>query len=402
MTSRAAGINVEFGQGLNILTAPKDRIIRVVTSAQLLQTLSRRNAKTLLVGPDLVVCENLDQLDPAYELSISLLRHAIQLSPTRYVGFCNSLNDPVDLAAWLDVDPTALLSFQPSDRDQSLIVSTQTFTIPQSAALFKAMIKPAHTAIQAAPAGESAIIFVPSRSQCRSIAFDLITQCALEMETETGYLPGGISVLHLEGYRARLHDQRLIDLVSRGVGIFHEGVDKSDRNLILELYAEGVIRVLVVPRDSCWNLPVRAAVVVVMGTQYVQLNAEGSNRQSRDYALSDLVRMQSRAVRHAGSGHFYLFCQAEAKDTFLRFLNEGLPLESGLQDSEELEHWYRDSALAQDKQQLVDALSFTFLAQRIASNPSYYDCTSSSRDENLSRLVDSLVAKFTSRPEVAS
>jgi len=282
-----------------------------------------------------------------------------------------------------------------------LTISTQTFTIPQSASLFKAMIKPAHTAIQGAPSWESAVVFVPSRSQCRSIAFDLIKQCALEAVTETGYLPEGLPVEHLGGYRARLRDQSLIDFISRGVGLFHEGVHKSDRNLILELYAEGVIRVLIVPRESCWDLPVRAAVVIVMGTQYVQIDAETSNRQLRDYALSDLVRMQSRAVRHKGTGHFYLFCQDEAKDTFLRFLNEGSPLESGLQESEELEHWYRNNA-TQDKQQIVDALSFTFLAQRIASNPTYYDCTSSSRDENLSRVVDNLVNKLTPHPDVTS
>lgn len=401
--SRIAGIKVESGQGVDILTTPKGSVIRVVTSSQLLQALSHSNAKARFGDLGLVICENLDQLDPTYELGVSLLRHATQLSSTRYVGFCNSLNDPAGLSAWLDVDPAALFNFRPSDRDQALIVSAKTFTIPQSASLFKAMIKPAHTAIKNAPSGESAVVFVPSRNQCRSIAFDLITQCALEAEkeTETGYLPDGILVDDLEGYRARLRDQSLFDFVSRGVGLFHERVHISDRTLMLELYAEGVIRVLIVPRDSCWSLPVRAAVVVVMGTQYVKVDAESSNHQLCDYSLSDLVRMQSRAVRHMGSGHFHLFCQAEAKDTFLRFLNEGLPLESGLQESEELEHWYKANNI-QDKQQFVDVLSFTFLAQRISSNPTYYDCTSSSRDENLSRVVDRLVEKFTSDPEVAS
>jgi len=42
-----------------------------------------------------------------------------------------------------------------------------------------------------------------------------------------------------------------------------------------------------------------------------------------------------------------------------------------------------------EKQHIMDALSFTFLAHRVATNPAYYDCTSS-RDENLSRIVDKL------------
>ena len=72
----------------------------------------------------------------------------------------------------------------------------------------------------------------------------------------------------------------------------------------------------------------------------------------------------------------------------MRFLNDGLPLESDLVDSPELRVWAKAHL---DKQQLVDMLSFTFLAHRIVTNPTYYDSVSSSRDENLSRIVDDLV-----------
>ncbi|KAJ7179176.1 Sec63 Brl domain-containing protein [Mycena filopes] len=395
--SSNSGVSIELNFTQNALTRPRGRVIRIVTAAHLLQLVSQRDPKIPIRGLDLVVCESLEQLDPAYELGVSLLRHAVQTCPTRFVGASSSLNDPVDLGAWLRVNPAALLSFRPSDRDQSLTTSPHTFSIPQSSSLFKAMAKPAHAAIRSAASGESAVVFVPSRGQCRSVAYDLITQCALEQETEKGYLPDSVSQERLEDYLARLRDASLIDVVSRGVGFFHEGIHKPDRNLMLELYAEGLIRVLIVPRDSCWTLPVRAAVVVVMGTQYVHAEGEGGDRQLRDYGLTELVRMQSRAVRHSGAGHFHLFCQAEAKDTFMRFLNDGLPLESALLNSPELRAWFAGHANL-DKQQLVDALSFTFLAQRIATNPTYYDCVSTSRDENLSRIVDDLV--YASQPKV--
>ncbi|KAF7301385.1 hypothetical protein MIND_00703700 [Mycena indigotica] len=374
------------------LTRPQGKAIHLITAGDLLRAISQRDPKLPLRGLNLVLCESLEQLNPAYELGISLLRHAVQVCPTRFIGISNSLRDPTDMATWLKVDSPALFSFMPADRDQSLGVSTLTFTVPHSAALFKAMAKPAYTAVAA---GESSIVFVPSRAQCQPIAYDLITQCALDRETDKGFLPETVSPERLEDYLARFRDSRLIDVVSRGIGFFHEGIQRSDRNLMLELYAEGIIRVLVVPRDSCWTLPVRAGVVVVMGTQYIHMSAEGGDRQLRDYELEEMVRMQSRAVRHAGSGHFHLFCQAEAKDTFMRFLSDGLPLESSLIGSPELFSWYQSRAHL-DKQQIVDALSFTFLAHRIVSNPTYYDCVGSSRDENLSRLVDDLVYSATS------
>ncbi|KII95222.1 hypothetical protein PLICRDRAFT_661155 [Plicaturopsis crispa FD-325 SS-3] len=393
LLSTALDIFVDSPSDSGLLTLPKRKTIRVVTAAQLLGALYRHNLSKSIEGLSLVVLENLEQLDPVYELSVSLLRHATQSYPTRFVGLSTSLNDPADLAAWLDVDPYALHSFRPRDRDQSLIVATQTFTIPQSAALFKAMAKPAHAAIQAVP-GEQAIVFVPSRLQCFTVARDLITQCALVQETGKGYLPDGVSEDHLEYNLVRLQDRRLIDFVSQGVGIFHEGISRPDRNLMLQLFAEGVVRVLVTPRDACWTLPVRAATVVVMGTQYVHVEAEGGERQIRDYSLSELVRMQGRAVRHGASGHFHLFCQVEAKDTFMRFLNEGLPLESQLLETPALGHWYHDqkkSGRIKDKQQAVEALSFTFLARRIVSNPIYYDTEASdSLDMKLSRVADQL------------
>ncbi|KAK0491096.1 Sec63-domain-containing protein [Armillaria novae-zelandiae] len=392
--SSIADATVEIAKDENfLLPSKKHRRVLLVSASLLLDALSRRDPSTPLAGFDLVVCEDLERLDATYELSISLLLHATQTCATRFVCASNSLNDPGDLAAWLNIDPFALHSFRPRDRGQSLTTHTQTFSVPQSAALFKAMAKPAHAAIRGGSKDTNggALVFVPSRAQCRVTARDLITQCALETETEAGYLPAGISQEFLDQYRMQLRDGSLIDYILKGVGFFHEGIRREDRHLMMKLYAEGVLRVLIVPRESCWSVPVRAGVVVVLGTQY--FHAEDG---LKDYDVTELVHMQGRAVRHLGSGEFYLFCQGEAKDTLVRFLNDGLPLESRLLESDQLAAWYTDQTTRgrlQSKQDMVDVLSFTFLAQRISTNPAYYDCSSDSRDGNLSRIVDGLTNK---------
>ncbi|KAK0468427.1 Sec63 Brl domain-containing protein [Desarmillaria tabescens] len=390
--SSIASVSVETAKDENfLLPSKKRRRVLLASASLLLQALSHRDPSTPLAGLDLVVCEDLERLDATYELSISLLLHATQTCPTRFVCASNSLNDPGDLAAWLNIDPFALHSFRPRDRGQSLTTHTQTFSIPQSAALFKAMAKPTHAAIIRAGSediNKGTLVFVPSRAQCRVTARDLITQCALEMETEAGYLPAGISQEFLDQYRMQLRDASLIDFILKGIGFFHEGIRKDDRRLMMRLYTEGVLRVLIVPRESCWSVPVRAGVVVVLGTQY--FHAEDG---LKDYDVTELVHMQGRAVRHLGNGEFYLFCQGEAKDTLMRFLNEGLPLESRLLESDQLAVWYTEQTnrgRLQSKQDMVDVLSFTFLAQRISTNPAYYDCSSDSRDGKLSRIVDGL------------
>ena len=373
----------------------RKRIIVGVAPAVLSAITKLRNKqnKRALQGLRLVVCDNLELLNPTYELAISTLLHATQTQPTRYFGISNSLNDAADLAAWFNVPQQGLHSFRASDRDQALTMSTQTFTIPQSAALFKAMAKPAHSAITATP-GEHAIVFVPSQGQCKSIARDLITQCVLESVTDKGYLPDDVDPQYVEHLMTKVEDLSLIDFMTRGIGFYYERMTKSDRTRTLELYADGIIRVLIVPHDSCWSLPVRAATVVVMGTQYLHFKPGGDERQLRDYRLEELVHMQGRAVRHHGNGgHFYLFCQAEAKDTITRFLRDGLPLESQLLESGDLKRWYNARKAAgdiRDKQDAVDALSFTFLARRVMSNPIYYDASTGSRNDVLSRVVDTL------------
>ncbi|KAG2146706.1 Sec63-domain-containing protein [Suillus clintonianus] len=391
--SNGLGVMVELSSsGEGLFSSCRTNTIRVVTPSVLLEAVSQHNLRQTNY-PSLVVCDNLEQLDATYELSISLLRHTTQNNPTRYIGLSSSLNDPTDIAPWLGVDTMALHSFRPTDRDQSLTITYQTFTTPHSAALFKSMSKPAYAAIQSVPSNESAIIFVPSRSHCRTVAQELITQCALNMETERGFLPQSVPPLLVEDYSARLQDPSLIDFVTRGVGMFYSGMSKGDRNLVLELFAEGVVRVLLAPRDACWMLPVRAAAVVVMGTQYMHLERDGSGPQLWDYSLVDVVQMQSRAVRHDAPGHFFLFCQAEARDTFSKFLAEGLPLESELLESPVFEKWYkekrRDGSI-RNKQDAVQALSFTLLGRRLVSNPVYYDVEPGSQNEVLSRIVDRL------------
>lgn len=389
-------IPLELSSSNRVLSRPKGRLIRIVPASTLLTSLASFDLHKGVVGINLVICDDLEQLDPTYELAVSLLRCATQFQPTRYVGLSNSLDDPADLADWLNVDPMALISFQPRDRDQILNFSIQSFTIPHSASLFKAMAKPAHMSIKVAPSGESAIVFVSSRGLCRSIALNLLTQSMLEMESTRGYLPDGVTNEYIEDRCARLQDVSLADFIGKGVGIFHSGIKRQDRLLILGLFAEGAIRVLIVPHDSIMSLPVRAAVVVVMGTQYIDFAESSSNtgdRQVRDYSLAKIVRMQSHAVRHSSAGHFFLFCQAEAKDTLARFLNDGLPLESELLETPVLVNWMKTQKVdwEQKKQDLVDLLSFSFLSRRVATNPSYYGCLSKDRNENLSRIVDELV-----------
>ena len=372
------------------LVLQRGKGIRITTPQCLLGALRHSAGREWLVDLQMVVCEHLELLDACYELAVSLLIHHTQTLAVRFVGLASCLNDPADLGRWLNVPSRALFSFRPSDRDQALSVKAVPFTTPHSVALFKAMAKPAHAAIRDAGPAATALLFVPSRSQCQSVAADLITQCAVDIETR-GFLGRDVSTEDLEPYLARLHNAALSDLISHGIGIFHEGVHRADLALTLQLFLEGIIRVLIVARDACWTVPVRTGVVIVMGTQYIQVESN-SQKQVREYSLQEVARMQACATRPSQSGVFHLFCQAGQRDTYMHFLSEGLPLESELMtDTEPIEDWLQDQrnkGQIVDKQDCVESFSFTFLIRRMETNPVYYDAPVGGRDETISRWID--------------
>ncbi|QRV72722.1 hypothetical protein RhiJN_00736 [Ceratobasidium sp. AG-Ba] len=343
-----------------------------------------------------IVYESLESLDSEYELAITLIRHAAQTLPIRFLAVSSSLTDTADLASWLGVPPRGHYSFRPSDREQELTSSTHSFSIPHSSALLRAMAKPTYSSLRAIATEESGIVFVPAQGLCQNVVNDLVRLCGSDFNA-LGFLGGGITPDGMEPIVERLENPELADGLAHGIGIYHHRMSERDQQLVLELYSEGTVRVLVAPREACWSIPVRAARVIVMGTQYLQIGPGGANRELKNYTLGEVARMQSQAVRSGRPGSFVLMCQGEDRDTYMRFLREGLPLESELMegDHEVLAEWIKGMAgagLLQSPQDMMDIMGHTYLRRRLKSNPNYYSDEDDGRDI-LSKLVDSVWPK---------
>lgn len=391
--ARTFGLSVEVGDSDQVLHRKTPRSISVVTPENLLRMLALQPSPSSHF--DLVVLEEMQLLDTSYELAVSILRHSLQAKLPRFLALSHSLVDPTDLAGWVGVDTLSLFSFLPKDRPQPLTTHIHTFAVPHSSSLMKTMIKPCHNALRGCLQDQQGLVFVSSRSQGLAIAQDLLTRCVLESDTQRTYRPKDIREDDLEASITQLQDRQIVDLIIGGVGVIHENLTKSDRSLILRLYLQKVLRVLVVSRGACWSLPVRAETVVVMGTQYIAGDASGNSRQLRDYELSEIVAMQSRAIQTTHAGSFYLFCQVESKETIAKFLNDGLPLESQLLETDHFVEWcISQKARVQKRQDIVDILCFTYLARRMGTNPSYYGCPDSSLEVQLSHTADELATKM--------
>lgn len=351
---------------------------------------------TLFGQLDLIVAHDLHALDPSYELLLSRLRWA---HPTaRVVGSSSPLLDADDLAAWLGATPQSTYSFSPSSRSSSLTTSFQPFSTPHSASLLRSMIKPAYTSMRTA-AG-STICFVPSRGQCRATAKDLVTQTATDLEES--FVVGSLEMI--ETYSHSISDPDLAEALSHGIAVYHEGLRPEEQRLALELFGSGAVRILIASREACWTLPVRASLVIVMSAQYAVVRTN-NEREIKDYQLSELLQMQSLAVppRSDASAECLLLCQQEQAELYGRFLLQGVPVESELPLDALLPSTIFSDLLAgriRHRQDVVDALSWTYASRRLASNPSYYSNQTRGtveHDDHLSRLADTLLARLEAR-----
>ncbi|CAG8650557.1 4773_t:CDS:1 [Acaulospora colombiana] len=379
----------------------------IFTTRCLLELLTDTTIKGFAYRPSLIVFRDLEILNGTYEIALSYLLLALQSHPVRLVGLASSLNDIDALSQWLNVSEDGQFMLSPAERDQAIATTSQTFTIPYSAALMRAMAKPLYDRIQATPIHENVLVFVPSTSQCNAIISDLLTQCALAMNMR-GFIGEAVSQDALGLYTNQFRNRGMVDGITKGLAMWHDRMDPNDKLLALRLFMEGVVRVLIVPREVCWNIPVRAGLVIVMGTQYTTGTPSAttdplrtSERRVVEYSLHELVRMQGRAVRYGKTGHFHIMCQSEHRDSYMRFLTGGLPLESqliGEEDNEEspisqaIRDWVErqiKTGNLKSKQDLLDFLTSTFLAYRLEKNPTYYDLEDD-RANFLSRLVDSL------------
>lgn len=62
--------------------------------------------------------------------------------------------------------------------------------------------------------------------------------------------------------------QTLREIVPQGVAYLHEGLTRSDRRILEQLFDSDAIQVMVITRNLCWSLSVFSHLVIIMDTQY--------------------------------------------------------------------------------------------------------------------------------------
>ncbi|KAJ3286172.1 DEIH-box ATPase [Borealophlyctis nickersoniae] len=329
------------------------------------------------------------EVGPTLEVVVSRMRYisAQVESKIRIVALGTSMSNARDLGEWIGATSQTIYNFKPNVRPVPLEIHIQGYNIPHFASLMIAMSKPTYLAVTQLAPERPAIVFVPSRKQCRLTAVELLTFCLADGE-EKKFLH--CSDEDIAPYLENIKDATLKETLANGVAYYHEALAASDRKTVEYLFEQGAIQVVVASKDTCWGMPLRSQLVVVMGTQYY----EGKEHRYADYPITDVLQMMGRATKSVGgeSARCMLMCQGVKKDFYKKFLYEALPVES------HLDHFLHDHFNAEivtktieNKQDAVDYLTWTFLYRRMALNPNYYGLqgvTHRHLSDHLSELVE--------------
>jgi antiviral helicase SLH1 len=161
---------------------------------------------------------------------------------------------------------------------------------------------------------------------------------------------------------------------------------------MLEMFAEGIIRVLIVPKGLVLEFTCEGHDCCRYGHTIRSGSKKAHQGWSKTTRCSKLPECRVAPCNNPDTATSISFAQPSLSKHIQNSWTKVCLLESKLHESHILRDWARSFFPRDlDRTQVMDVLSFTFLAQRLVGNPFYYGFRSRNLEENLSRLVDKLV-----------
>lgn len=294
--------------------------------------------------------------------------------PVRIVGLSATLPNYRDVASFLRVDTKTGMfhfdgSFRPCPLRQEFIGISEKKAIKQ----LKTMNDITYNKVieHVGTHRNQMLIFVHSRKETAKTA-KFVRDKALEMDTINQILKhdaGTREVLSEAANQAT--DRDLKDILPYGFGIHHAGMSRADRTDVEDLFAKGLIQVLVCTATLAWGVNLPAHTVIIKGTQ-VYSPEKGS---WVELSPQDVLQMLGRAGRPQfdvyGEG-IIITTQSEML-YYLSLLNQQLPIESQFV-SKLVDNLNAEVVLGniRNRDEGVEWLGYTYLFVRMLRSPGLY------------------------------
>src|SRR5271156_267645 len=327
-----------------------------------------------------------DDRGPVLESIVSRTIRKIEQTgdPVRLIGLSATLPNYRDVASFLRVDPLKGLfhfdgSYRPCPLRQEFIGVTEKKPIKQ----LKTMNDVCYTKVMehVGKNNKQMLIFVHSRKETAKTA-KYIRDKALEMETIGEILrtdAGSRAILKEEADNN--NDANLKDLMPYGFGIHHAGMSATDRDSVENLFADGLLRVLVCTATLAWGVNLPAHTVIIKGTQ-VYSPEKGS---WVELSPQDVLQMLGRAGRpqYDTYGEGIIITTQTEMQYYLSLLNQQLPIESQFV-SRLADNLNAEIVLGnvRSRDEGVEWLGYTYLFVRMIRSPGLYSVGAEYEDDD--------------------
>lgn len=326
-------LTAQFGVVVSELTGDLLLTARQIAETQVLVTTPEkwdvvtRKSRPYLDQVQLVVIDEIhllhDERGPVLE---SIVVRAKRTPGTRLVGLSATLPNYHDVARFLGVPQSGLFYFdaryRPCPLQQEYVGIKEKKAIRKVAAMNEACYDKVAECLSA---GHQAIIFVHLRKDTVRTARWLRDR-ADAAGAEVVRSDGAREILRQEAAVAR--NKNVAEILPSGFAVHHAGLDKADRAVVEDLFAQGHTQVLVSTATLAWGVNLPAHTVIIKGTDtyspekgaWVQLSPQ------------DILQMLGRAgrPRYDKSGEGVIITAHDELQYYLAILNQQLPIESQL------------------------------------------------------------------------
>ncbi|KAI4262470.1 MAG: hypothetical protein L6R42_002352 [Xanthoria sp. 1 TBL-2021] len=317
-----------------------------------------------------------DDRGPVLESIVSRTIRKIEQTgdPVRLVGLSATLPNYRDVASFLRVDPIHGLfhfdgSYRPCPLRQEFIGVTDKKAIKQ----LKTMNDVCYTKVmeQVGTNKQQMLIFVHSRKETAKTA-KYIRDKALELETIGQILRSDAASREVLTQEAEaVGDRDLKDLMPYGFGVHHAGMTRADRSSVEDLFADGMLQVLVCTATLAWGVNLPAHTVIIKGTQ-IYSPEKGS---WVELSPQDVLQMLGRAGRpqYDTFGEGIIITTQTEMQYYLSLMNQQLPIESQF-ISKLADNLNAEIVLGnvRTRDEAVEWLGYTYLFVRMLRSPGLY------------------------------
>ncbi|KAK4530176.1 hypothetical protein CCYA_CCYA03G1033 [Cyanidiococcus yangmingshanensis] len=217
--------------------------------------------------------------------------------------------------------------------------------------------------------GHQIIVFVHSRKKTKWLAGELL-HMARERNDVALLTPMNISV---QNSFQTAKSSEVKTLLTNGIGIHHAGLARADRQLVEQMFRDGLVRLLVSTATLAWGINLPARAVLIYGTKIYDAKRGGFV----DIGILDVLQIFGRAGRPQfdNYGEGIILTEEQRLAYFYRLLSLQLPIESQILNGFAIvDHLNAEIATGYVTSE-QDALAWfgsLYISTRLAKNPLHY------------------------------